>query len=165
MLEPKKIIRAMSSLYEKYPQFHWALEQLEFSRRYNEEGVEKLSTDGRCILYQEEYFYFVSLEQVEEEIMHLMFHNRLGHNERFIMYPDEELREAIMDFQVAWIMNEIGMLKKEKKECLEYLLNTVCEGKCDFRIYQKLQEDKEKKERFLNYMTTLCSDNHKHWGN
>ena len=153
----------MDSLYKKYPDFHWALDKLEFSKNYCSEHIERLSTDGMRILYDEEYLYYVSVKQVEEEIMHLMFHKELFHNKRFLMYPEEELRNAIMDLQVAWMMKEIGMLKSEKKERLDYLLTTVCNGKCDFSLYHELQEDTGRKERFLNYMSALQWDNHRNW--
>ena len=159
----KKIKQAMDSLYKKYPDFYWALDKLEFLKNCDTEYIEKLCTDGTRIIYHDKYLYYIGLKQVEEEILHMMFHKELFHNKRFLMYPEEELRNAIMDLQVAWMMNESGMLRKEKRECLEYLLITVCNGKCDFSLYHELQEDKERKERFLNYMSALQWDNHRSW--
>ena len=153
----------MSSLGKKYPQFQWVWDKVIFTKSYCSGELERIHTDGECISYMEEYLFYVSAQQVEEEIMHVVLHNELCHKKRFLMYPDIELKEAIMDFQVSLIMYEMGMLKNEKKESLEYLLDNVCREKCDFSLYHELQKDKERKNRFLNHATMLHSDNHEKW--
>ena len=161
--ENKKIEKAFNSLCQKYPELMENGDTLFFCKRGNTEKIFELSKNGDCIFYDEKYLHYVSSKRIEKEISHLLLHQLLCHTENMDGYMDVPLRDALMDLQVAWFLNLMGMLKKEEKEKLQQILDEFCGGVCDFRLYHTLGKENSIRKNFLSEAKIFCIDHHEEW--
>lgn len=147
-----KIQRAVSHLEEQYSELLYPLSQMKWEIRDDTTGMyeRNLSTDGIKIYYSSEYVENCSVSGLEYRIMHILTHGLLGHFLCKNDYVRKDCRDVIMDVQVLYILDQIGM-KTEQIEQKLYRAGHMLSGDFSMGKYYTALVDEAFSNRLLTY--------------
>ena len=150
---------AVRSLKRKFPEFLYLLSQMEWKESEGMTETGKLTnsglfTDGLKIYYHPDFVITCFREQLESEIMHIVLHGLLGHFLQKDAFPRKEYRDVLMDIQVNYFMERLGIRCNNRWNYVMTRLNSRL--KLDFSMgqyYRALQD-----EQFGRRLLLIASD-------
>jgi len=156
-----------SRLKEAYPEFIFPLNKLQFVERTEDNchpivNTFKLSTDGLHVFYTPYSVIKSKLQEVEQQIMHIVLHGILGHFLHQWDYSQHDYRDPIMDAQVAYLMRSLDL-------CSEDLLSSLAQAEQqltgDFSMKQYYRAIREPSfgTKLYHIRWSISVDDHREW--
>ena len=159
---------AVRSLKRKFPEFLYLLSQMEWKESEGMTETEKLTnsglfTDGLKIYYHPDFVITCFREQLESEIMHIVLHGLLGHFLQKDAFPRKEYRDVLMDIQVNYFMERLGIRCNNRWNYVMTRLNSRL--KLDFSMgqYYRALQDEQFGRRLLLIASDVQQDDHTKW--
>ena len=153
-------------LKSRYPEFGYPLERLEFKSRQHAcpWKNEDLSTDGLHVYYSPKKVTDARDFELEEQLMHIVLHGMLGHFIRKDEFMQKLPRNQIMDAQVSYVMNEMGLGGEELDEAI-YEASKIFKGNFGLNQYYRLQAETMACSSVRRVEKHIRKDNHEDWDN
>ena len=156
-----------NSLKQKYPEFIYPLNKLQFVKRGH--GVSnpyvaghQLSTDGLHIYYSPYHTIAMKRDRTEYEIMHIVLHGILGHFLYQQDYPIHKIRDPLMDAQVEQFALLLGMSTPFSTDYPHQVSQLLAiKDSMLKQYYHCIQHPKEICK--LAKLACMASDDHKEW--
>lgn len=156
-----------NSLKQKYPEFIYPLNKLQFVERKH--GVSNpyvsghhLSTDGLHIYYSPYHTIAMKRSDTEYEIMHIVLHGILGHFLCQQNYPKHDIRDPIMDFQVEQFALLLGMSTPFSREYSHQVSNVLSAKDSTLKYYYHYIQNPQEIHN-LKKFKCMAADDHKEW--
>lgn len=168
MLAKERIESVVHDLKRKYPEFLYVLSQIEWKegripvspRLQPDRG---LYTDGLCIYYDADTVLTSFRGQLESEVMHIILHGMLGHFLQKDAFPRKEYRDVMMDVQVNYFMERLGIRTDNRWNCGMQRLNSRLQQDFSMGQYYRALQEEQLGRSLLRIAPDVRMDDHTKW--
>jgi hypothetical protein len=155
-----KIQFCIEELKREYVEFLYPLSRMNLKKG----EISGIYTDGTCIYYCPRYVTNSSVREVKYQIMHIIMHGILGHFEKNRELKSKTQKQsgwAVMDAQVWWILDRMGMEIKNIGS-ISYA-DEILGGQYDFSHCKRAEENELYAFRLRAAGVSISVDDHKEW--
>ncbi len=158
-----RIDTAIYDLKQKFSDFIYPLSKLKWEeRKGNTPKRELFSTDGLCVYYDPERLLLYGKDQLQYEIMHVVFHGLLDHFSMKDDYPEKTYRDLCMDAQVCFLLSQSAFFYRSAGFGMAHT-KEIFQNDYSLAQYHRLQGNPKVRAN-MNFYRSVCNvDDHSAW--
>lgn len=158
-----RIDAALYDLKNKFPDFIYPLSKLKWKeRKCNPQDRELFSTDGLCIYYDPKRLLLYGKEQLQYEIMHVVFHGLLDHFSMKDDYSEKTYRDLCMDAQVCFLLSQSAFFNRNAGFGMAHT-KEIFQNDYSMAQYHRLQCNPKVGANISFYRSACNVDDHRAW--